>query len=31
MTPEEIAAMQPGKTVAVRVDTANPQNVSIDS
>ncbi len=30
MTPSEIAAIQPGKTVPVQVDSSNPQDVWID-
>lgn len=30
MTPVEIAAVQPGKTVAVQIDSKNPQDVWID-
>jgi hypothetical protein len=30
MTPIELAAIQPGKTVAVQVDSTNPQDVWID-
>jgi len=30
MTPVEIAAMQPGKTVAVQIDSTDPQDVWID-
>jgi hypothetical protein len=30
MTPVEIGAVQPGKTVAVQVDSTNPQDVCID-